>query len=455
MLQILEATAKNTNNNLSNLVKTTASTSQIDFINSMNKAYMEVSTGVKSYTQSIIDTIDELSKRSATVVYPSGYKTSIENAVRMNIVTSTNQMCGKLQEIRADEMDCDLMEITAHSGARPSHAEWQGKIVSRSGKKGYLSLDDIGYGEATGFKGVNCRHDWYPYYEGSARTYTQEQLNNWKNETVTYNGKEISKYDASQLQRKMERQIRQDKKDIAGLQGILTSNTSDNDLIKRAKQELQNKNNKLKEHNSVLDNFEKQTNSRKDYNRLYIGNAKNENVLKNIGDKGIINKNVNKEENKLNYIDITNKYTTRKNYQVKKQKYFVDEDGTKYNVDGKHVILKPTEREVEVAKLLGETIGGKVNIIPKVNKPTGIKTPDYIINGEKFDLKQITGGGKYAIQGNLKGKEKQSNNFVIDISNAKFNIKEAQRQIDNIYNSKHYLWLNKIILIQEYIIIRA
>ena len=91
----------------------------------------------------------------------------------MNIITGVNQTCGKLQELRADEVGWDLMELTAHSGARPSHMSWQGKIVSRSGKKGYLSLDDIGYGTATGFKGVNCRHDWYPYYKGSTRTYTQ------------------------------------------------------------------------------------------------------------------------------------------------------------------------------------------------------------------------------------------------------------------------------------------
>ena len=157
----------------------------------------------------------------------------------------------------------------------------------------------------------------------------------------------------------------------------------------------------------------------------------------------------------MKYQDITNQYTTKKKYQLKKQKYFISEDGNRYSVDGKHVLLEPTQRELEVAKLLGEAIGGKVNIIPRINKPEGIKTPDYIINGEKFDLKQITGGGKYTIQGNLKGKEKQSNNFAIDISNAKFDIKETQRQIENIYNSKHYLWLNKIVLIKDDKIIKA
>ena len=86
-------------------------------------------------------------------------------------------MCGKMQLARAKELEWDLMELTAHSGARPEHATWQGKIVSLSGKTGYLSLDDIGYGEVTGFKGVNCRHDWRPYYRGSSRTYTDKELN--------------------------------------------------------------------------------------------------------------------------------------------------------------------------------------------------------------------------------------------------------------------------------------
>ena len=247
--------------------------------------------------QQELNAIKELSEKGISVVYPSGYKTSIENATRMNIVTSTNQMCGKLQEARADELGWDLMELTAHSGARPEHAEWQGKIVSRSGQKGYLSLDDIGYGEPTGFKGVNCRHDWYPYYEGSARTYTDKQLKDWKNETVTYNGQKISKYDATQIQRGMERQIRGDKKNIAGLQGILTSNNKDDTILKKARQELINKRNKLNEHNLILDDFIQQTNSVKDYSRIYVGNEKAENVLKKKANNSIIirdKKNINK-----------------------------------------------------------------------------------------------------------------------------------------------------------------
>ena len=274
MWQLLTATAIKTHYNLSNLTMTTANTSQTQFYNAMNKAYMEVSTGVKSYSQSIIDTIKEVSRQGVYIQYPSGQHRSIESAVRTNIITSVNQTCGKLQLMRAEELEWDLMELTAHSGARPEHANWQGKIVSRSGQKGYLSLDDIGYGAATGFKGVNCRHDWYPYSKGSIRTYTQEQLDQWKNEKVIYNGQKYSKYEASQIQRRLERQIRSDKKEIAGFQGILTSNTKDVKLIENTRTQLLNAQNKLKQHNSILNDFTKQTKFRKDYTRLYVGKTK-------------------------------------------------------------------------------------------------------------------------------------------------------------------------------------
>ena len=267
--QVMNAAILRTAGNLQNLCMTTANTAQTQFYNSINMAYMEVSTGVKSYTQAIIDTIRNLSSQGAIITYPSGVKRSLESAVRTNVVTAINQNCGKLQELRADEMDWDLMELTAHSGARPEHAHWQGKIVSRSGQKGYLSLDDIGYGTATGFKGVNCRHDWYPYYKGSARTYTQKELNKWKNEKVEYNGKKISRYEATQKQRYFERKIRQNKKDLKAQQAILTSNDENID-IKQVQDEIRNIKANEKANREALDNFLKQTGLRKDNSRLVI-----------------------------------------------------------------------------------------------------------------------------------------------------------------------------------------
>ncbi len=271
MIQLLSATARNTHNNLSRLTLTTANTSQMQFLKAMNKAYMEVSTGTKSYSQSIIDTVKEISNQGAYIEYPSGQHRSLESAVRMNVLTSVNQTSGKLQLMRAEEMQWDLMEISAHSGARPEHAEWQGKIVSRSGQAGYLSLEDIGYGEVTGFQGVNCRHTWFPYYKGSIRTYTNKELTELKNEKVEYNGKEISKYEATQIQRKIERQIRQDKKDIAGLQGILKSEATDNKLIEKTKSQMAKKSLIYNTHKKELNSLVVQTKAKIDDSRLMVG----------------------------------------------------------------------------------------------------------------------------------------------------------------------------------------
>ena len=267
--QVMSATILRTSNNLQNLAMTTANTAQTQFINAMNNAYIYVSTGVKSYTSAIIDEIRNLSSQGAMIEYPSGARRSLESAVRMNIVTSVNQNCGKLQELRADEMGWDLMEITAHSGARPEHAHWQGKIVSRSGQKGYLSLRDIGYGEATGFKGINCRHDWYPYYKGSVKTYADEQLKEWEQEKLEYNGKKMSKYDATQEQRKIERVIRADKKELVAQQKLLTSNNKDID-VEQVKQEIRNIKTREKQHRDMLDDFVEQTGLKKDNSRLVI-----------------------------------------------------------------------------------------------------------------------------------------------------------------------------------------
>ena len=267
--QVMNAAINRTAGNLQNLCMTTANTAQTQFYNAINDAYMQVSTGVKSYTQAIIDTISNISSQGAVITYPSGAKRSLESAVRTNVVTAINQNCGKLQELRADEMGWDLMELTAHSGARPEHAHWQGKIVSRSGQKGYLSLRDIGYGEATGFKGVNCRHDWHPYYKGSARTYTQKQLNKWKNEKVEYNGQKISMYDATQIQRRMERQIRKEKKELVGYQALLKSNDENIDIDM-----IQNKfnitSNNLKNKENIMNNFLSETKLNRDRSREFV-----------------------------------------------------------------------------------------------------------------------------------------------------------------------------------------
>lgn len=163
--------------------------------------------------------------------YESGRKYHIDSAIRMNVMTGVTQITGRMSEINADMMDQDLMELTAHSGARPSHAEWQGQIVSRSGKSGYLTLSDIGYGDAGGFQGVNCRHGWFPYFEGVSKpAYLQKELEYIDNKPFEYDDKVYTHYEATQKMRYIERQMRSTKRDLiaydsAGLKDDFTSSS--------------------------------------------------------------------------------------------------------------------------------------------------------------------------------------------------------------------------------------
>lgn len=171
--------------------------------------------------------------------YESGRKYHVDSAIRMNVMTGVTQITGRMSEMNADMMDQDLMELTAHSGARPTHAVWQGQIVSRSGKSGYLSLSDIGYGSAGGFQGVNCRHGWFPYFEGISKpSYLQKELEYIDNEPFEYDNKVYTHYEATQKMRYIERQMRSTKRDLIAYDsvGLKDDFTSSSIKLRRQRQ---------------------------------------------------------------------------------------------------------------------------------------------------------------------------------------------------------------------------
>lgn len=215
---ILQAALRKTNGTLHNLTLTTAVETQQRFIAACTLAEMQVSSGMLDYQTAIRRAVQDASREGASVLYPSGHADKLDVAVRRAVLTGVNQTCGQISETLAREFGCDLMEITAHAGARPSHAVWQGEIVSLTGRRGYLSLSDIGYGTGAGFMGWNCRHSWNPFFEGiSARRWTAEKLERLNARDIEYDGRKYTAYEISQMQRKMERGIRATKRALSGL----------------------------------------------------------------------------------------------------------------------------------------------------------------------------------------------------------------------------------------------
>lgn len=148
-----------------------------------------------------------------TVDYKSGCKTLIDAAVRRHVVTQQSQCRASLLDARMDEWGHDLVYVSAHYGARPSHSAWQGKVYSRSGKdKRYASLSAAtGYGTAGGLCGCNCRHTYSPYVEGVS----QLPSTDWSAQEKLTGMTSDAYYAATQKQRAYERQIRKVKREIA------------------------------------------------------------------------------------------------------------------------------------------------------------------------------------------------------------------------------------------------
>lgn len=262
-LQILKADYRNTLGNLQNLTNTTAMTSQAAFIAACNDAHMQITSGAFSYQEAVRNAIRRAAQGGLTVKYPTGHIDKLDVAIRRAALTGVGQTAAKLSIMNAEEMDCDLMEITAHAGARPEHAKWQGKLVSRTGKNvgrivdgvRVLSLADIGYGTGAGFRGWNCRHDWHPYFEGySTLNYTDEELAKLDEKNIEYDGQMYSQYEISQMQRAQERKIRELKRQTVKMQDAADFAT-DPKLKELAKADHQTMSVKLKTAEKELKDF--------------------------------------------------------------------------------------------------------------------------------------------------------------------------------------------------------
>ena len=154
-----------------------------------------------------------------SICWPTSWR--MRRSSRQAVLTGVNQMAAQVSLANAQQLGCDLVETTAHQGARPDHTVWQGKIFSISGRHPkYPQLSKAtGYGTGDGLCGWNCRHSFYPYFEGlSVPAYTKETLDEMAAATVFFNGEELTQYDASQKQRYIERKIRKWKREYLAME---------------------------------------------------------------------------------------------------------------------------------------------------------------------------------------------------------------------------------------------
>ena len=215
LLNLLNAGYRQTLGSWQNLTATTAATVTGELEQRLDRAWLQVSTGAIDYNTAIRGAVDDLADGMKYVTYPTGHRDTLETAVRRCVLTGVNQTAAKLQLTRMEELGCEFVEVTAHEGARPSHAVWQGKIYHIGGA---VTLDGVryedfakatGYGTGAGLCGWNCRHNFYPYWPGiSVPNYTETRLAALNAKCVTYGGKQYTRYEISQMRRDLERRVR-------------------------------------------------------------------------------------------------------------------------------------------------------------------------------------------------------------------------------------------------------
>lgn len=213
----------------------------------LDNAVMQVQSGAINYNQAIKTAVKQLADSGLKVVdYESGHRDHIDVAARRAVMTGVSQICAKYTEQSAEYLETPYFEVSAHSGARDkpgpspwsSHKNWQGKVYSVRDGDIYPSIyKGCGLGAVDGLEGANCRHRRFPWVEGvSERTYTEDQLKHIDDGLgCTYDGKTYTAYEATQMQRRVEREIRKLKREKAAYKaaGLHEDETAVNIRLRR------------------------------------------------------------------------------------------------------------------------------------------------------------------------------------------------------------------------------
>lgn len=199
----------------------------------LDTACMDIVSGAFDYNSVLRRVVSQLTNSGLRKIdYGSGYANRVDVAARRAVMTGISQLTGKISDMNAEKLGTQHFEVAWHSGARPAHAVWQGKVWS---KKQLVTV--CGLGTGPGLLGWNCYHEYYPFVLGiSERNWTDEWLeeqNHKENTPKEFKGKEYTAYEARQRQRQMETAMRAQRQKVK----LLKDNGADPDdvMLARAK----------------------------------------------------------------------------------------------------------------------------------------------------------------------------------------------------------------------------
>jgi hypothetical protein len=211
----------------------------------LNEETGMVVTGVDSYNTAIRRSVERMVDNGLTgFVDRGGHHWSPETYAAMDIKTTVMNTSRAAVWERQEQYGSDLYQVSWHDGARPLCYPWQGKVISRDDLARDVQ-DDQGntvhvyaqsettYGEPAGLFGINCGHYPIPFIPGFSRIREPQQ-------DEEQNAKE---YELAQEQRRLERELRYEKRDLA----ILKAQGADEDVIRAQRQRVRQASDKIED----------------------------------------------------------------------------------------------------------------------------------------------------------------------------------------------------------------
>ncbi len=284
---------KNTNGLMRNLTGSAAGVANKTLSDVLDTAYLKVLSGAFTPNQVIYSAVCDLGSKGIQIVsYNSGRSDQLDVAVRRAVLTGINKTACDMSLGLANEMGCEHVEVSSHFGARPTHAVWQGQIYSlkRGHPKYSYFYDATGYGTGAGLGGWNCRHSFFPFFEGLSVAANQPDFTSEEN---------LEEYNNNQQQRYYERAVRKSKRELTALYSSRTA-TADPELKAQLDRQFERKAVTLKNREARLSEFLRQTGNLPDNSRVRVDGfgrgisrkavyAGNKSYLKHMNQLGIEN----------------------------------------------------------------------------------------------------------------------------------------------------------------------
>ena len=180
---------------------------------------VQVASGQLTRQEAVAQAVDAIGSTATRFTY-NGRSIELESAVRQTIGSMAHRAVGDYAYQRMTEVGVQQVYVTQHMGARPEHAEWQGKVYGFPEE-----LEEVtGYpSDSLGLMGVNCRHSFYATFTDDDGDFP-ERIDEAENAEV---------YEATQRQRLAERNIRRYKRRLSASEGGLDADPTNALLAKQ------------------------------------------------------------------------------------------------------------------------------------------------------------------------------------------------------------------------------